>query len=144
MLGTRRVLRTAQLRATRAGGVGDNIVRHTRYIDYFEVYIYITVYKRVCFGRLHAFLRRPWVFPRALSCRAHKGPACTPRRKFGSRAGSVSRALGVRSREIWQVIAESLSAELEPEQNNGKIHIFFRIFFALSSQGLLSHFPSSA
>ena len=31
--------------------------------------------------------------------RGTQGPACTPRRKFGSRAGSVARALGFQSRE---------------------------------------------
>ena len=60
---------------------------------------------------LHAFVRRPWVFSRALGCEARRGPACTPRRKFGSRASSAARALGVQSREIWQVIAGLLSAE---------------------------------
>ena len=51
----------------------------------------------------------------ALSAAGHAGgPACTPRRKCGSRPGSVMRALGVQSRAIWQVIAGSLSAELEP------------------------------
>ena len=75
---------------------------------------YITVYELVCVFStfLHVFLRRPRVDSRALGCGARWGGACTPRRKFGSRAGSVARALGVQSREIWQVIAGSLSAEL--------------------------------
>ena len=53
----------------------------------------------------------------ALSAARHAGgPVCTPRRKFGSRAGSVARALGVQSREIWQVITGLLSAELKPSK----------------------------
>ena len=55
-------------------------------------------------------------FLRALGCGARRGPACTPRCKFGSRAGSVARALGIQSREIWQAITGLLSAELEPSK----------------------------
>ena len=78
----------------------------------------ITTHK--CFFKhLQAFLRRPWVFSRALGCGVRRGTACTPRRKFGSRAGSVARALDVQKGEICQVIAESFSAELEP--GNGKL-----------------------
>ena len=47
-------------------------------------------------------------------CGGCRGPACTPRCKCGSRAGSVAHAPGVQSREIWQVTTGSLSAELEP------------------------------
>ena len=72
---------------------------------------------------LHAFPRRPWVTSRALGCGVRRGPACTPRRKFGSRAGSVARALGVQSREIWQVITGSLSAELEPSKATENPHV---------------------
>ena len=36
-------------------------------------------------------------FSRALGCRARKGPACTPRRRFGSRSGSVERDPGVQA-----------------------------------------------
>ena len=64
----------------------------------------------VCFVHLHAFLRRQRIF--SLGCEARGGGACTPRRKFDSRTGSVARALGVRSREIWHVNMGSLSAEL--------------------------------
>ena len=74
---------------------------------------------------LHVFLRRPWVFSRANGCGARKGPTCTPRRKFGSREGSVARALGVQSREIWQVeaITGLLSAELELRKTMENLHI---------------------
>ena len=46
---------------------------------------------------------------RALGCGAHRRAACTPRRKYGSRPGSVARALGVQSRAIRQEITGSLS-----------------------------------
>ena len=44
------------------------------------------------------------LFPRS-RLQGTQGAARTPRRNFGSRGGSVARALGVQSREIWQVIA---------------------------------------
>ena len=72
------------------------------------------------FGHLHAFLRRPWVFLRALGCGARRGPACTPRWKLGSQAGSVARALGVQSHEIWQVITGSLFRGASAEQDYRK------------------------
>ena len=53
------------------------------------------------------FLFRPWVRSRALGCGARRRPACTPRCKFGSRPGSVVRALGVQCREIWQATTGS-------------------------------------
>ena len=59
-------------------------------------------------------------FSRALGCGARRGPACAPRRKFGSRLGSVARALGVPSREILQAITGLLSAELEPSKTMEK------------------------
>ena len=65
-------------------------------------------------GHVHAFLRRPWVLSRAFRCGAHRGPACTPRCRFGSRPGSVARALGVQCHEIWHVVAGLLSDQLEP------------------------------
>ena len=81
---------------------------------YSYVYYYVLL---VCvFFSLHAFLRRPWVLSRALGCGARKWPACTPRCKFGSRAGSVARALGVQSREIWQEITGLLCVELDPSK----------------------------
>ena len=68
-------------------------------------------------------LRRPWVFSRVLGCGARRGAACTPRRKFGSRAGSVARALAVQSREKMQVITRLLSAELEPSKTMENPHV---------------------
>ena len=88
----------------------------------YSVYITINMYYKVFGGSLHAFLRRSWVLSRALGCGARRGPVCTPRRKFGSRAGSVARALGAQSREIWQVITGLLSAELEPSKTMENPH----------------------
>ena len=89
-----------------------------------HTYITINMYRCVLFRRdLLAFLRRPWVASHALGCGARRGPACTPRRKFGSRAGSVARALGVQRREIWQVITGLLSAELEPGKAMENPHV---------------------
>ena len=57
------------------------------------------------------FSLAPVVFSRSLGCGARRGADCIPRRMFGSRAGSVALALDTQSREIWQEIARSLSAE---------------------------------
>ena len=72
--------------------------------------------KCIFFKRSHAFLRRPWVFSRALGFGERRGAACAPRRKFGSRAGSVTRAQGVQRLKMWQVVAGLLSAEIEPSK----------------------------
>ena len=90
------------------------------------------VYIPVCFStRYYVFIKlcvlpeyktslfRPRVFSRALGCGARRRPACTPRCKCGSRSGSVARALGVRSREIWRVPRGSLSAQPEPHKTTG-------------------------
>ena len=51
----------------------------------------------------------------ALSAAGAQGRgACTTRRKRGSQPGSATRARGVQSLEIWQVIAGLLSGPLEP------------------------------
>ena len=78
--------------------------------------LYLVCVRTKCtfFAEYKSFLFRPWVFSRDLGCGARRGAACTPQRKFGSRPGFVARALGVQSREIWQVIAGSLSDQLEP------------------------------
>ena len=59
----------------------------------------------------------------SLGCGASRGAACTPRRKIGSQADSVARALGVQSREIWQVIMGLLSAQLEPSKTMENLHV---------------------
>ena len=85
------------------------------------------MHKCVGFGPSHAFLWRPWIFPHALGCGARRGPTCTPRGKFGSRAGSGARALGVQNREIWQVISGLIFAELESSMTMENPHVnFFR------------------
>ena len=69
------------------------------------------------------FSRRPWVFSRALGCKGRRGFACTLRRKFGSRAGSVARVMGIQSREICNVTTRSLSEELDPSKTMKNPHI---------------------
>ena len=60
----------------------------------------------------------------AFSAAGHaEAPACTPRRKFGSRAGTVARTLGVQSHGIWQVITGLLSAELAPSKTMENPHV---------------------
>ena len=73
-----------------------------------------------------AFLLRPRACPRVLGCGARRGAACTPRRKFGPRPGSVARAPGPQSRASWQAITGSLSAEPEPTRpmENPKVSFF--------------------
>ena len=53
------------------------------------------------------------VFPRS-RLRCTQGATCTPRCRCESRPASAARALGVRSRQIGQVIARLLSDQLEP------------------------------
>ena len=62
-------------------------------------------------------------FSRALGYGARSGAACTPRRKFGSRTGSVARALSIQSREVWQVITGLLCVELEPSKTMGNPNV---------------------
>ena len=89
------------------------------------------------------FLFRPRIFSRALGRGSRGGGACTPRCKCGSRPDSVARALGVQSREIWQVTTESLSDQPEPSRS---IETPRFSYFSLSAlcQVLVSHRPSSS
>ena len=89
------------------------------------------MYRCVFFSHLHVFLRRPWVPSRALGCGACTGPVCTQRCKCGSRAGSVALALGVQSREIWQVITGWLSVELLVEPSKTMENPYVRCFATL-------------
>ena len=95
----------------------------------------------IYFLHFHAFLRRPWVFSRALGCGARRGPACTPRRTSGRRAGCVARALGVQSCEIWQEITGLLSAKLDPSKTLENPHV--RHSSANTITTLASSFPRS-
>ena len=49
------------------------------------------------------FLFRLEVFSRSLSRGARRVPACTPQRKCEPQPRSVGRAMGLRSREFWQI-----------------------------------------
>ena len=69
---------------------------------------------------LHAFLRRPWVFSRALGRGSRRGAACSPLGKFGCRAGSVARAPGVQSRKNLASNRGIVSLGAGAEQENGK------------------------
>ena len=91
------------------------------------------MYQCDIFWHLHAFIRRPWIFSYALGCGVGRGAARTPRRKTGLRAGSVTRALGVQSREIWKVITGLISAVLEPSKTMENPHVSF--FFHLPADG---------
>ena len=96
-------------------GISRNTSRRgTLYIIYK---IYVTKYQTHFLWTFARFSPAPVGLSRALGCRARRGATCTPRRKFGSRVGSMARALGVRSREMWRVITGSLSAELEPSKS---------------------------
>ena len=57
---------------------------------------------------------------------AHREPACTPRCKCEPRARSVARALGLRSREFWQITTGNHSDLLEPSRTmeTPSFHIF--------------------
>ena len=58
----------------------------------------------------------PRVFSRALGCGARSRPACTLRCKCGPWPRSMERALGVQSRENWQVTTGRHSEHLEPSR----------------------------
>ena len=98
---------------------------------------YITMYQCVCvFLLLHAkarFSPAPVVFSLVLGRGARRWPTCTPRRKFGSRAGSVARALGVQSRGDLASNHVVASAELvsTAEQDNRKPAIL--VYFLTSA-----------
>ena len=78
---------------------------------WYHITSLINVYEIDVFRIMQNFSpdRHPRVFSRALGCGARKGPASTPRRKCGSRPGSLARALGSQSCEIWQVSTGLLS-----------------------------------
>ena len=84
-----------------------------------------TLCANVFFWTFARFSPAPAGFSRTLGCGARRGPACTPRRKFGSRAGSVARTLGVQSRETWRVITGLLSAELKPNNQKRVCQLLF-------------------
>ena len=81
-----------------------------------HTYIYTSSMKYTFFAEHATFLLGAPVFSRALGCAARMGLACTPRRKCGSRPGSVARALGLQGREFWQVTTGRHSDLLEPSR----------------------------
>ena len=81
------------------------------------------MYQCVFFSTSARFSPAPVGLSRALGCGARRRPACKTRRKFGSRAGSVARALGVQNRKTWQVTMGSLSTELMPSKAMENPHI---------------------
>ena len=80
-------------------------------IWYISIYTVFHVENGLFFAEYKTFLFRLRVFSHALGCEARRGGACTPRCKRVSRPGSVARAMGVQSREIWQVTTGSHSAK---------------------------------
>ena len=93
----------------------------------------IIMYEMHFFAEFIVFLLQPRVFSRALVCGALRKAACTRWSKCGSRPDSVTRALCIQSREIWQVIAGLLSDELEPTKpmQTQIMPFFLRVFTAL-------------
>ena len=89
-----------------------------------------------------AFLLRPRACPRVLGCGARRGAACTPRRKFGPRPGSVARAPGPQSRASWQAITGSHSA-LPSNAGHWKPH-FKRFLLLLLHHVCITPRPSSS
>ena len=95
-----------------------------------EPCISITMCKISFFSRIQKFLlfTGRGSFSRALGCGARRAPACTPRCKCGSRPGSMARALGVQSREIWQVTTGIAFRGCRAEQANGKLT--YQLFYS--------------
>ena len=83
-----------------------------------------TVYQScVLFGHFKSFSQAPMGLFSHCRLRARRGPACIPRRKFESRAGSVARALGVQGHGIWLVITGLLCAEIESSKTTENRHV---------------------
>ena len=97
-------------------------IRDLRGVQRVHVFLGIVLqYVPMCsfFRRLHAFLRRSWVFSRALGCGARRGHACAPRRKFWPRLGFRGRMLWALNVEIWQVNHGVAFRGARAEQDNG-------------------------
>ena len=113
----RKVYRRAQLATDRA---------RRAYRVFYIIYIFTRyrVSNDLFFAEYKTFIFRSRVFSRTLGPGERRGSTCTPRHKRESPPGSVARALGVQSREIWQkAITESTSAELEPTKTMENQHI---------------------
>ena len=70
------------------------------------------------------------LFSSGNGCETRRGPACTPRRKFGSRPGCVARALGVQSREIWPCNRTIAVVEPTRPMQTTKMLLIFLLFFS--------------
>ena len=76
------------------------------------------------FAHRHLFLFGPRVFSRALGSGARREPAQTPRRKCEPWPRSVARALGVQSRDNWQVTTGEHFKHVQPSRPmQTRIHI---------------------
>ena len=113
-------LRAVQPRARGRLTAGREKHGHVQKVCIWRIYILLCTNVYIFLEHLHSFLRRPWVFSCALGCGARRGPACTPRRKFWSRPGSVARAVGVQSREILASNHGVAFRGAKAEQDNGK------------------------
>ena len=102
--------------------------------------------KRVFFcGIQNFYLPAAGLFSRSRLRGTQGAPACTPRCKCGSWPGSVARARGVKSREIWQVVAGLLSDELKQTRpmQTPKTSMFF-IFHISAAVSEVPHQQSKA
>ena len=100
-----------------------------------------TRYLKMSFSGIKIFSLPAAGFSRDLGCGACRRIACTPRCKCGSRPGSVARALGVQSREIWQVIAGLLCNQLEPTRPTQTPKMSFCSCFSPLSAAAVSEVP---
>ena len=83
---------------------------------------YVTLYKCVFFHIVIFLLPAEGLFSRSRHRGTQEGRPYY-RRKFGSRAGTVTRALRVQSRKVWHVIAGSVCAEIEPSKTMADPHV---------------------
>ena len=93
----------------------------------------------------HFFLLFGWPVSRDFGCVARRGPTCTPRCKCEPRPKSVACALGLQSREFWQVTTRKHPDLREPSrsmgtpQSNSRIRLFSNAATTPSLQLSSSH-----
>ena len=90
----------------------------------------------ICIPEYNTFLFRSRVF--SLGCGARRGGACTRRCKCASRPAPVARALGMQSRESWQVTTGSFSAELDPSKTIRNSHTYQNVNFCVFHSAAVS------
>ena len=94
------------------------------YSKYILQSIYLLGVLFLLFAHRHLFLFGPRVFSRALGSGARREPAQTPRRKCEPWPRSVARALGVQSRDNWQVTTGEHFKHVQPSRPmQTRIHI---------------------